>query len=117
MRRLTLAATLIITAVSLFATSQAHAATEPFVGEISIFAGTFAPRGWMFCEGQELKIAEHTALFSLLGTTYGGDGRTTFKLPDLRKAEVRLREDAGLEKDAKGPRYIIAIFGVYPSRN
>lgn len=58
--------------------------SEPFLGEVSMFGGNFAPRGWMFAEGQELDIAQHTALFSLLGTTYGGDGRTTFRLPDLR---------------------------------
>ena len=58
--------------------------SEPFLGQIKMFAGNFAPRGWAYCEGQVLAIAEHTALFSLLGTTYGGDGRTTFALPDLR---------------------------------
>jgi len=57
---------------------------DPFLGEISLFAGTFAPRGWAFCDGQLLPIAPNTALFSLLGTTYGGDGRTTFALPDYR---------------------------------
>jgi microcystin-dependent protein len=57
---------------------------EPFIGEISMFAGNFAPRGWAFCDGQLLAISSNTALFSLLGTTYGGDGRTTFALPDLR---------------------------------
>ena len=57
---------------------------EPFIGEIKLFAGNFAPRGFMFCHGQLLSIAEHTALFSLLGTMYGGDGRTSFGLPDLR---------------------------------
>lgn len=57
---------------------------EPALGEITIFGGTFAPRGWAFCNGQLLSIAQNSALFSLLGTTYGGDGRTTFGLPDLR---------------------------------
>jgi microcystin-dependent protein len=57
---------------------------EPYIGEISIFAGNFAPRGWALCDGQLLPIAQYSALFSLLGTTYGGDGRTTFALPDLR---------------------------------
>jgi microcystin-dependent protein len=60
-------------------------ALDPFVGEISIFAGNFAPRGWAFCAGQLLPISQNTALFSLLGTNYGGDGRTTFGLPDLRE--------------------------------
>ncbi|MCB9057054.1 MAG: phage tail protein [Calditrichae bacterium] len=57
---------------------------EAIIGEIRMFAGNFAPRGWAFCEGQLLPIAQNTALFSILGTTYGGDGRTTFALPDLR---------------------------------
>lgn len=59
-------------------------AAEPFLAEIMMFGGNFAPRGWAFCDGQILSIAQNTALFSLLGTTYGGDGRTTFGLPDLR---------------------------------
>lgn len=59
-------------------------ATDPFLGEIHIFAGNFAPKGWAFCEGQLLSIAQNTALFSLLGTTYGGNGTTNFALPDLR---------------------------------
>ncbi|CAM1341963.1 phage tail protein [Tenacibaculum amylolyticum] len=59
-------------------------AQEPILGEVRIFAGNFAPRGWAFCEGQLLPIASNSALFSLLGTMYGGDGRTTFGLPDLR---------------------------------
>ncbi|MCB1045356.1 MAG: phage tail protein [Acidobacteria bacterium] len=58
--------------------------SEPFVGEIRMFAGNFAPRGWAFCDGQLLAVSQNDALFSLLGTVYGGDGRTTFGLPDLR---------------------------------
>jgi microcystin-dependent protein len=58
--------------------------SEPFVGEIRMFAGNFAPRGWSFCDGQLLAVSQNDALFSLLGTIYGGDGRTTFGLPDLR---------------------------------
>jgi microcystin-dependent protein len=57
---------------------------EPFLAQIIMFGGNFAPRGWAFCDGQLLAISSNTALFSLLGTTYGGDGRTTFALPDLR---------------------------------
>jgi microcystin-dependent protein len=57
---------------------------EPFVGEIRMFAGNFAPRNWAFCDGQLLAISQNDALFSLFGTFYGGDGRTTFGLPDLR---------------------------------
>jgi microcystin-dependent protein len=58
--------------------------SEPFIAEIRIFAGNFAPRSWAFCNGQLLPIAQNTALFSLVGTTYGGDGRTTFGLPNLQ---------------------------------
>lgn len=59
-------------------------ANEPFIGEVAWVPYNFAPRGWAFCDGQLLSIASNTALFSLLGTTYGGDGRTTFGLPDVR---------------------------------
>lgn len=59
---------------------------DPFLGEIRIFAGNFAPTGWAMCNGQILPISQNTALFSLLGTQYGGDGRSTFALPDLRDA-------------------------------
>src|SRR5205085_9589486 len=58
--------------------------SEPFLGQISLFPYNFAPRGWALCNGQILPIAQNTALFSLLGTTYGGNGQTTFALPDLR---------------------------------
>ena len=58
--------------------------SEPFIAEIRIFAGNFAPRGWAFCNGQLLPIDQNTALFSLIGTTYGGDGRTTTALPNLK---------------------------------
>ncbi len=57
---------------------------QPYVGEIRIFAGNFAPAGWMFCEGQLLPISEYETLFNLIGTTYGGDGQSTFALPDMR---------------------------------
>jgi microcystin-dependent protein len=57
---------------------------QPYVGEIRMFAGNFAPAGWMFCEGYLLPISEYETLFTLIGTTYGGDGESTFALPDLR---------------------------------
>jgi microcystin-dependent protein len=57
---------------------------QPYVGELRMFAGNFAPAGWMFCEGQLLPISENETLFQLIGTTYGGDGESTFALPDLR---------------------------------
>ena len=86
-----------------------NAQYEPMLGEVRIFAGNFAPRGWAFCDGQLLSIAQNTALFSILGTTYGGDGSTTFALPDLRGRgaihpgrgpglnEIRLGEIQGTE--------------------
>ena len=82
---------------------------EPFIAQIMMFGGNFAPRGWALCDGQLLSIASNTALFSILGTTYGGDGRTTFALPDLRGrvavhpgtgpglSNKRLGEKAGVE--------------------
>lgn len=71
--------------------------SEPFIGQIQIFPYTFAPRGWAFCRGQLLSIAQNTALFSLLGTTYGGNGQTTFALPDLQgRAPVSAGQGPGL---------------------
>jgi microcystin-dependent protein len=67
---------------------------QPYVGEIRIFAGNFAPAGWMFCEGQLLPIAENETLFNLIGTTYGGDGQSTFALPDLR-GRLPIHQGAG----------------------
>lgn len=74
---------LLLLTLSLFG-SQKAVSQEAFIGEIRMFAGNFAPRDWAFCDGQLLSIAQNTALFSLLGTTYGGDGVSTFRLPDLR---------------------------------
>lgn len=71
--------------------------SEPFIAEVRIFAGNFAPRGWAFCNGQLLPIAQNTALFSLVGTTYGGDGRTTLGLPNLQgKAPMHPGNGPGL---------------------
>lgn len=70
---------------------------EPFLGQISLFSFSFAPRGWAQCAGQTLAINQNQALFSLLGTTYGGDGRTTFMLPDLR-GRVAASEGGGLTR-------------------
>lgn len=58
--------------------------SQPFIGEIRLYSGNFAPAGWAFCAGQLVPISEYEALFALIGTTYGGDGQTTFALPDLR---------------------------------
>ncbi len=127
---------------------------EPIIAEIKLFAGNFAPRGWALCNGQLLPISQNAALFSILGTTYGGDGQTTFALPDLRSRvpmhagqgpglSVRqLGEQGGSESadirdasKAEGHGYsngdvsvatvppflavnfIIALEGVYPSRD
>ncbi|MEL6177957.1 MAG: tail fiber protein [Myxococcota bacterium] len=71
--------------------------SEPFIAEVRIFAGNFAPRGWAFCNGQLLPISQNTALFSLVGTTYGGDGRSDFALPDLRgRAPMHAGQGSGL---------------------
>lgn len=78
----------------------------PFLGQIQLFPYNFAPRGWIACEGQLFPISQYTALFSLLGTNFGGDGRVNFALPDLR---------------GKAPgdnlAYSIALEGIYPSRD
>lgn len=77
--------------------------SEPFIGEIRMFAGNFAPRGWAFCQGQILSIAQNTALFSILGTTYGGNGQTTFALPDLRgRAPMQPGQGPGLSSRTLG---------------
>jgi microcystin-dependent protein len=68
---------------------------QPYVGEIRMFAGNFAPAGWMFCEGQLLPISENETLFQLIGTTFGGDGESTFALPDLR-GRIPLHQGNGL---------------------
>lgn len=75
---------LIIFTILLFSFTNFSQAQEGFIGEIRMFAGNFAPRNWAFCDGQLLSISSNTALFSILGTQYGGNGQTTFALPDLR---------------------------------
>jgi microcystin-dependent protein len=115
---------------------------EGMIGEVQLFAGNFAPRGWAFCTGQMLPINTNQALFSILGTTYGGDGRTTFALPDLRaKVPVHPGTSNGLPNfqlgrsvnvtanralpggeqalshGLLGMNYIICVQGVFPSRN
>ena len=79
--------------------------SEPFVAEIRIFAGNFAPRGWAFCNGQLLPISQNTALFSLIGTTYGGDGRSTTALPNLQgRAPMHPGRGPGLTSRRLGQR-------------
>lgn len=79
---------------------------QPYVGQIELLPYTFAPQGWAACEGQLLAISQNTALFSLLGTQFGGDGRSTFALPDLRGKEP-----------TPWTRYYIALEGIYPPRS
>jgi microcystin-dependent protein len=78
---------------------------DPFLGQIVLFGGNFAPRGWALCEGQLLPISQNSALFSILGTIYGGDGRTTFALPDLRgRVPVQPGTGPGLSNYQLGQR-------------
>jgi microcystin-dependent protein len=83
---------------------------EGTIGEIKLFAGNFAPYLWSFCNGETLSIVDNQALFSILGTQYGGDGRTTFQLPNL----APLKETDGGEVPI---RYVICLQGLYPRRN
>lgn len=77
--------------------------STPFIGEILMFGGNFAPRSWALCEGQLLAISQNSALFSILGTIYGGDGRTTFGLPDLRgRAPIHFGSGPGLPSYREG---------------
>jgi len=95
---------------------------EPFIGEIIMFGGNFPPRGWAYCDGQLLSIAQNQALFAILGTTYGGDGRTTFALPDLRgRAPIHPGTGPGLTPRKLGQRsgteYNILNVTQLPSHN
>ncbi len=81
--------------------------SDPFLGEVIMFGGNFAIQGWAFCDGQLLSVSQNNALFSLLGTTYGGDGRTTFGLPDLR-GRVPLHQGTG---PGLSPRSMGSKFG------
>lgn len=77
--------------------------SQPYVGEIRIFAGNFAPAGWMFCDGSLLAIGQNDTLFNLIGTTYGGDGQQTFALPDLRgRVPVHQGQGPGLSHRSMG---------------
>ena len=79
--------------------------SEPFIAEIRIFAGNFAPRSWAFCDGQLLPVSQNTALFSLIGTTYGGDGRSTTALPNLQgRAPMHPGRGPGLTARRLGER-------------
>jgi microcystin-dependent protein len=81
---------------------------DPLLGDIQLFAFDYTPSYWMPCEGQTLNISQNQALFSLIGVKFGGDGMTTFCLPDLRNA---------LPMQQMGMHYCIAVQGIYPNRN
>jgi microcystin-dependent protein len=90
---------------------------QPFVGEIRLFGGNFAPSGWMFCNGQLLPISENETLFNLIGTTYGGDGQSTFALPDLR-SRIPLHMGAGFTLAETGGVEAVTLTQVQmPSHN
>lgn len=79
--------------------------SSPYIGEIRIFGGNFAPAGWAFCSGQLMPISENDALFNLIGTTYGGDGQTTFALPDLQsRLPMHMGTGAGLSPRTIGEK-------------
>lgn len=100
----------VITPVSTPAPVQdlSSSSIAPFIGEIKLFAGNYAPKDWALCDGSELQIISNTALFSIISTTYGGDGRTTFNLPDLR---TNTATPAGVKLN-----YIICVKGNFPAR-
>ncbi|MBV9174337.1 MAG: tail fiber protein [Chloroflexi bacterium] len=81
---------------------------DPFIGEIRLLPYNFAPIRWALCDGSSLQIAENQALFALIGTVFGGDGQTTFSLPDLRESPLPAGTQGG---------YYIALEGVFPQRN
>jgi len=96
--------------------------SEPFIGSIILFAGNFAPRGYAFCDGQLLPISQNTAIFSILGTTYGGNGQTTFALPDLRgRVPVHVGAGPGLSPvvlgETSGAETITLTQGQMPQHN
>lgn len=96
----------IIIYLSSIFTSNVVFANEPYLGEMAYFSGNFAPRGWALCDGQLLPISQNQALFSLLGTTYGGDGRTNFALPDMRgRALVHAGSGPGLSTRPQGSMF------------
>jgi microcystin-dependent protein len=81
-------------------------AMEAFIGTMLLFGGSYAPQGWLECSGQTLGISQNTALFAIIGTTYGGDGTTTFMLPDMRQNTV-----------PAGAKWILCLNGIFPARN
>jgi len=97
--------TVLISSMIAGAPNVAQAGNDPFIGEVQWFAGNFAPRGWALCDGQLLPISQYQALFSILGTMYGGDGRTTFALPDVRsRVMIHAGQGPGLSDRRQGQR-------------
>jgi microcystin-dependent protein len=91
--------------VTFLSANKVTAQVDPLLGQISMFAGNFAPRGWALCDGRLLLISQYTQLYSVLGATYGGDGRTTFALPDLRgRAPIHEGQGPGLSDKRLGQR-------------
>jgi microcystin-dependent protein len=91
--------------------------SEPFIAEVRIFAGNFAPRGWAFCNGQLLPISQNTALFSIIGTTYGGDGRTTTGLPNLQgRAPMHPGQGPGLTRRRLGETGGVSEVALIPAQ-
>ena len=84
---------------------------EEYIGDIKLFAGTFCPKGYQYCEGQTIEINQNQALFSLLGTQYGGDGHATFNLPNLSNQIMSKNNNSFVYM-----KYIICTEGIYPSR-
>ncbi len=91
--------------------------SQPYVGEIRMFAGNFAPAGWMFCEGQLLPISEFETLFNLIGTTYGGDGQSTFALPDMRGRLPRHQGDGFSLAESGGAEQVTLTVPQIPNHN
>lgn len=90
---------------------------QPYVGEVRMFGGNFAPAGWMFCEGQLLPISENETLFQLIGTTYGGDGQSTFALPDLR-GRIPIHQGNGFVlAETGGTESVTLTLGQLPSHS
>jgi len=120
--KMILAALLLALGLWAFGGTGVAQAQEGFIGEIRIFAGNFAPRSWALCDGQLLPINNYQALFSILGTTYGGDGRTTFALPDLRgRFAMHPGTGAGLSQrrlgEKGGTETVLLTVGQMPQHN
>lgn len=94
--------------------SHVGASYDEMTGSITLFAGWRMPRGYMRCEGQLLQIKDHAPLYSIIGTMYGGDGHTTFALPDLRPKDAK-GETIVVDPWKNRPSYIICVFGEYPN--